>query len=126
MSALKAVVEGRVPHYGPVSDFELQVGIAYAKKEYERDLDQHLLRVMVNTTFERRKPGMKLALLAATVVRELVPARDKAANHAVDGYKGAVMKIMSDRSHKARRKKPKQKATKHPCDYRIPGQYRLI
>ena len=56
MALAKTVVETREPAHGPVSEHELDVGIAYAYAKYERKLNRDLLRVITNTTLARCTP----------------------------------------------------------------------
>ncbi len=97
----KPTVTPTQAQYEPVSEYELDVGIAHAKKEYRQDIDKDLLRLCVNTTLERRLKQSKrviLPFLAATVIREVVAARRPMHVEKIDACKGAVMKIMSARS----------------------------
>ncbi len=125
--------------YQPVSEGELDIGVAYAKTEYEKDLDRDLLRLVVNTTLERRNAQTKLAFLAATVVRENIRLSNKEQAPKIDAYKGAIMKVMSTRRVRQMQRdaeKRKQglsipmrpKQVEHPLDPRpqFADQYRLI
>ncbi|MBI2610381.1 hypothetical protein HYW60_00380 [Candidatus Kaiserbacteria bacterium] len=135
--AQRPVLETEEVGFEPVSDYELDVGVAYARKEYAKDVDRDMLRVLVNTTLERRSPKTILPFLAATVVREAIPLKDKERAPKIEAYKGAVMKILSDRSVQKRgadaRKRaagrevpPKPKPTEHPEDPKHKGQFLLL
>lgn len=115
--------------FQPVSETELDVGLAHAKKKHDVFLDRDMLRRLVDETLRKKNPNSKLALLASQIIRGHIPSRTKEIEKRIDGYKSAVMKICSERSARKREKlatptgapsKPKE----HPVDEA--GQYRLI
>jgi|GEM_PF-5901570 len=137
----RPVLETKQLSYGPVSEWELDIGVEWAKKEYGRTISRNLLRIIFNTTEERRVRGSKLPLLVATVVREAIPPKNKEERHKIDGYKGAAMKIFAERSargapkraREARaykaltgKKKPAKKQDVHPEDPKKPKQLLLF
>jgi hypothetical protein len=86
--------------YPLVTEDELDQALAYVRehKEYKAvTLDRNMLRTLFNKMTKQRKRGSKLALLAATVVRDHIPPRFKGAVRVIEAYTGAIMKIMSIR-----------------------------
>lgn len=135
--AQRAVVSTQALAYVPVTDGELAIGIEYAKREYDKDLDRDMLKVLTDTVMRRREPRTILPFLTATVVREVIPLRNKEQAPKIDAYKGAIMKIMSGRSVKKRQadaKKrrrgivvaPRPKPVEHPDDPKRKGQLLLL
>ncbi len=138
--ALQPVVTTTTVTHDSISDHELEVGVAYAKREYGRDIDHDLLKLMAETTLARRKPKIIMPFLAATVIREIIRRQNKDRQRSlepkIDAFKGAVMKIMNGRSQVRRRKndqKRKQgidipviKQTEHPQDPKNVAQYLLF
>jgi len=132
--AQRPVLETEELGYEPVSDFELRVGIAYAKERYGERLDRNMLEVFVNTVLERRSFKSKLPFLAAIVVRKVISVSNAKARARVNAYKGAIMKILSERSARKRQadarkrieRAPKPKPTEHPEDPKRKGQFVLL
>lgn len=133
----RAVVSTQALAYVPVTGGELAIGIEYAKKEYGKDIDSDMLKVLTNTVMRRREPRTILPFLTATVVREVIPQHNKLQAPKIDAYKGAIMKIMSGRSAKKRQadaKKraqgitvaPRPKPVVHPDDPKHIGQLLLL
>ena len=118
--------------FGPVTEWEIDMALAYArdpKGKYGKELDPDLLRVLFNTATDRREQEVILPLLVARVVQEGIPFKDKEEKPKYEAYKGAVMKIFSERSARsssAQAKKRKsaeethrtgnKKKRKHPTD----------
>lgn len=118
------------PLDGPVSDWELNVALDYArnpKGKYRRELDRDLLRLVVNTAIERRRPESILPFLTAEVAREVIPQREKKDALKYEAYKGAAMKVFSGRSARARsaraQKKKAARPRSHPPPSEKPGVY---
>ena len=119
-----------------ITDEELRVGVAYAQQEYGVVcLDQDLIRTFANAALaeHNRTPKIGLAFIAAKLVREKIRARTKAEDQRAQAYKGAVMKIFSDRSAwKRRRELPPAEKTPDPVigheKYRADskGQFQLL
>lgn len=135
--ANRPVLEAGEIAYKPVTEEEIKIGIAYAKAEHKRDLDEDMLKILVNTTLSRREPESILPKLAATVIREAIPLKNKDEAPKIEAYKSAVMKILSVRStlkrqSNARKRKAgllvpfKANATKHPEDPKHKGQLLLL
>jgi len=119
--AERPVVKRSAINAAPITESELTAALAYArtdrparkrrKKDTEdpkpyigQELDRNLLRVIANTALQRwvNETGRRviLPLLAANVVRDVVPQfRDSVQrdNLMYQAYKGATMKIMSIR-----------------------------
>lgn len=126
--------------FGPVTDWELEIGLAYArdpKGKYRAELDCDLLRVLFNTATERREEEVILPLLVARVVQEGIPFKNKEEKPKYEAYKGAVMKIFSERSARSSsaqakkrksaeetRRTGKKRRRKHPQDTK--GQLILL
>lgn len=86
---------------GPVREEELDVALEYAanaRGAYKRTLDRDLLRVLVNTVRQRRKKSDILPMVAAKVARELIPYNEKKDALKYEAYKGAAMKVFSERA----------------------------
>lgn len=143
MGPEKPVLSVQELEYAPASERELDVGIDWAKTQYEKDVDRDMLRVLFNTANERRtsQPRSALPDLVSLIVREGVPLSDKQEAHKRSAYKGAIMKIFAGRSawrskNAARKRKhaaeeaqrSKDKKTRHPEDARpkYKGQYKLL
>lgn len=152
--AQRPVLETERLNYDPVTAHELNEGLNYAATDrpevfYKRGpkngqvrqkayvgqmLDRDMLEVFANTVLERRTPRSKLALLAATVVREKIKSTEQSSRDRIDAYKGAIMKMMSDRAVKKRyvdarkriKRPPKPKASEHAEDPRRKGQLLLL
>ena len=135
--ANRPVLETGEIAYVPVQDYELEIGLAYAKREHERELDRDMLKILVDTTLRRRTASSILPKLAATVIREAIPLKNKEEAPKIEAYKSAVMKILSTRSalkRKANARKRKLgvlvpfkvKPTEHPEDPKNKGQYLLL
>ena len=124
MSPQKPTVSTRDLDGLPVSEDELDAALAYARKpkpegKYERELDRDLLRLVVNTAIERRGPGEILPRLVAEIAREVLPYGQKKDALKYEAYKGAAMKVFSDRSAwkrkgVARKKRLKREAQAPP------------
>lgn len=101
----RPVLEPKKLKYLPVTEYELDRGIEWAKTQYEKDVARSTLRIIFNTAEERRvsRPGQALPDQVEEIVRECVPFSDKLEVHKRPAYKGAAMKIFSERS--ARRSK---------------------
>lgn len=128
----------------PATESELDIGLVYAKDpegKYGRDVDRDLLRLVVNTAIERRRTGTILPFLVAEIAREVIPLAEKKDALKYEAYKGAAMKIFSERSawksrtmtrkrkHAAEEtRRSKDKSIKHPEDARPKhrGQYKLL
>ena len=142
MSPEKPTLSVQELMFGPVSERELDTGLEWANRQYEKEIDRDLLRVFVNTANERRtsKPRSSLPDLVSEIVHEGVPLSNKEEAHKRSAYKGAVMKIFADRSAwkskmaAGRRKRTKQQKDgpqgndKHPEDPRprFKGQLKLL
>lgn len=102
----KPVLKQEAVEYPPASEQELDVGVAWAKSQYEKDIDRDMLRVLVNTANERRSstPGPSLSDLVTEVVHDGVPLSNKEEAHKRAAYKGAVMKIYAGRSARVSKK----------------------
>lgn len=146
--AQRPILETERLHYRPVSEYELEKALAYAARDrseilYTRGekkgqikskayagevLDYDMLEVFANTVLKRRTSRSKLAFLAATVVREKIKSTDQRNRDRVDAYKGAIMKIMSDRATRKRQVDSSSgpKSDRHPLDPRRQGQYMLL
>ena len=138
----KPVLKSEAVKYPPPTEQELDIGVAWAKSQYEKDIDRDLLRVLVNTANERRssQPGPSLPDLVTEVVRDGVPLSDKQEAHKRAAYKGAVMKIYAGRSARVSQKAayerknagvrapPRPKKGKFTEDARPKhkGQYKLL
>lgn len=113
-----------------VSESELDVGLAHAKRKHDVFLDRDMLRSVTNETLQRKNPASRLALLASKVVREYIPSRTKEMEKRINGYKSAVMKICSDRAARKRQKLATTTSPTSPVREEYPadkaGQYRLI
>jgi len=123
--------------FTPVSRLELDTGLAYAQGRYDELLDIDLLGTIVDESLTSRTRRSKLPLLVATVVRRHIHARNSAAVARIDAYKGACMKILSDRSVRSRAAKqrlrdrgipvpPAPEPVEHPEDPRRKGQLMLL
>ncbi len=141
---------------GPVSNEEIEAALAYARQDRQarkrrkhdtkdpqryvgRELDKNLLRILANSALQRwvNETGRKviLPLLAANVVREVIPQFQGSiaeVDQLYQAYKCAVMKIMSIRrvwqmKRDAEKRKRGQeipertKQTEHPAETK-PGQ----
>jgi hypothetical protein len=97
----RPVLKREVLAFGPVTEWELDIALKYVrdpKGKYKVELDRDLLRVLVNTANERRSKGVILPLLVARIVSEGIPFKNKAEKPKYESYKGAVMKVFSERS----------------------------
>lgn len=144
MSPQKSTVSTNELDGLPATESELNIALVYAKDpegKYKRDIDRDLLRLIVNTAIERRRPGVILPFLVAEIAREVIPLSEKKDALKYEAYKGAAMKIFSERSawkskgaaHKRRRateeaQRSKDRKTRHPEDARpkYKGQYKLL
>lgn len=132
-----AVIEYAHLKFAALTEFELDCALGYARTYYEQNFDRDLMRIIVNTVHHRRKPGVELPLLAATVIRENIhpphnpsPQEQEDFDLAYRGWKGAVMLTMSIRSGWARanskraRRRKKKSFSMFPEDKR--GQLRFV
>ena len=160
----KPVLEEKEIKYKPVSNAELDEALVYATQDrpevrYKKGkkkgrvkrgvyvgqtLSRDLLRIIGNTTLERRakEPKAKLAPLAANVAREAIPmyqGTERETQLRYEGYKCAVMKIMNIRRVWQMRRDAERKAlgleiperpaqTEYPLDKRKKheGQRRMF
>lgn len=93
--------------YKLVTDEEIRVGIKYAEKTYGIGcLEKDMVRDFANEAFAEyhRTPKVGLVFIVAKLIREKIRARTKDEDTRVQAYKGAIMKIFSDRSAWKRRK----------------------
>ncbi len=101
MVAEKPVVSEMRFDGGPVNEDELDKALEYAqnpKGKYKKELDRDILRLVVNTVIGHREPGVILPFLTAEVVRKVVPYAQRKDALKYEAYKGAAMKVFSDRS----------------------------
>lgn len=100
MTLWKPVLKKEEVRYPPPTEQELDIGVAWAKEQYEKDIDPDLLRILMNTANERRTSQSQVSLpdLVTEVVRDGVPLSNKQEAHKRAAYKGAVMKIYAGRS----------------------------
>jgi hypothetical protein len=142
MTFRKPVLKREEVRYPPATEQELDVGIEWAKVQYEKDIDRDMVRVLVNTANERRssQSGVSLPDLVSEVVHDGVPLSNKQEAHKRSAYKGAIMKIYSGRSarvskHAAQHRKqagirapPRSKKLKFTEDARPKhkGQFKLL
>jgi len=102
MAPEKPAVAEKVLDGAPVSEQELDTGIAYARKKYGREVNRDLLRLAGNTALANRKPGSILPALVSDAVRKVVPYAQWKDAKSYEAYKGAAMKIFSERSARKR------------------------
>lgn len=102
-------------------DDELDTALAYLKDHEQHgsvQVDKNMLRTLFNAASKKREPGSKLALLAATSVRDHIAPKDKGNVRIVEAYTSGIMKVFSVRAvrAKARRSAPTtvSPATVHP------------
>jgi len=125
--------------FGPVTEWELDTSLAYVREKYGTELDRDLLRILVNTTNERRSENVVLPLLAARVVSEGVPFKNKTEKPKYEAYKGGVMKVFSERSARSPKAQAKKiasaartrasgqkKRREHPLDARPKHKGQLV
>ncbi|MDO8513969.1 MAG: hypothetical protein Q7S50_00285 [bacterium] len=100
MTFQKPVLKNEAVKFPPPTEQELDTGVAWAKSQYEKDIDCDMLRVLMNTANERRSSqrGPSLPDLVTEVVHQGVPLSNKEEAHKRAAYKGAVMKIYAGRS----------------------------
>ncbi|MSU73902.1 hypothetical protein EXS56_02050 [Candidatus Kaiserbacteria bacterium] len=100
MTFQKPVLKNEAVKFPPPTEQELDTGVAWAKSQYEKDVDRDLLRVLMNTVNERRtsQRGPSLPDLVTEVVHQGVPLSNKDKAHKRAAYKGAIMKIYAGRS----------------------------
>lgn len=127
--AERSVIEFANLTYLALREYELDSALGYARTCYEQELNRDFLRLLINSVHQRRKPGVALPLLAATVVKENVHPPENATQEQLEdfdflyrAYKGAIMQTMSIRSVWVRAKgKKKKKAA--PVVEKSPTKY---
>ena len=100
MNIERPVLGARKLKSSPVSEQELDVGVAWATLQYEKEIDRSMLRVMVNTANAQRisQPNSSLRDIVEEIVNKNVPLWNKTEAHKRSAFKGATMKIFADRS----------------------------
>lgn len=116
----------------PISNWEIDLALAHADKEYAEELDLDLLRTVFNTVQRLREPGMRLKILVEEVIRNnVLESRNKRL-----AIQGGVMKVYSHRdkvkraANEAKEEQglpvvPAVKQTQHPLDF-MDGEQRVL